>query len=224
MATPLLHRNDPAKDPLVGNIKVTRQDWLNAALSVLKQGGVEAVKVADLAARMGVSRSSFYWYFKNRTDLLDALLAHWRDTNTAALVMQARAPANTITEACCNIFRCNINADLFDNRLDFAIRDWARRAERVNTVLKANDDTRLNALTRMFLRFDYPNLEAKARARVIYYMQLGYDDANLGESLEQRLAMVPGYLIAFTGHAARPEEIEAFNAYARALTAVETPA
>ena len=99
MATPLLHRNDPAKDPLVGNIKVTRQDWLNAALSVLKQGGVEAVKVADLAARMGVSRSSFYWYFKSRQDLLDALLDHWQDTNTSALVSMAQTPAETITEA-----------------------------------------------------------------------------------------------------------------------------
>ncbi|MEO0504098.1 MAG: TetR/AcrR family transcriptional regulator, partial [Pseudomonadota bacterium] len=124
----LLHRDDPAKDPLIGNIKVTRQDWMNAALAVLKSGGVEAVKVADLAAQLQVSRSSFYWYFKNRTDLLDALLAHWEATNTAALVAQAHAPAQTITEACCNIFRCNIDTRLFDPQLDFAIRDWARRS------------------------------------------------------------------------------------------------
>lgn len=220
MAEPLLHRDDPAKDPLVGNIKVTRQDWLNAALAVLKQGGVEAVKVADLASAMGVSRSSFYWYFKNRTDLLNALLRHWERTNTAAMVAQANAPAATITEACCNIFRCNINADLFDNRLDFAIRDWARRSNQVNDILKAGDDARLTALTDMFLRFDYPPLEASARARVIYYMQLGYDDAKLGETLEQRLAMVPGYLIAFTGRAASDREIAAFAAYARSVTLI----
>ena len=215
MAGPILHRDDPAKNPLVGNIKVTRQDWLNAALAVLKQGGVEAVKVAELAAGMQVSRSSFYWYFKNRTDLLNALLQHWQDTNTAAMVAQANAPANTITQACCNVFHCNIDPTLFDNRLDFAIRDWARRSARVNAVLKAGDDARLSALTQMFARFDYPPLEAKARARVIYYMQLGYDDAELGETLDDRLAMVPGYLVAFTGQEASQAEIEAFNAFAR---------
>ncbi|WP_299744137.1 TetR/AcrR family transcriptional regulator [uncultured Tateyamaria sp.] len=224
MSEPLLHRDDPAKDPLVGNIKVTRQDWLNAALSVLKQGGVEAVKVAELAGQMGVSRSSFYWYFKNRTDLLNALLQHWERTNTAAMVAQANAPADTITEACCNVFRCNINTALFDNRLDFAIRDWARRSDRVNAVLKAGDDARIAALTHMFLRFDYPELEAKARARVIYYMQLGYDDANLGETLNERLAMVPGYLVAYTGHAASDAEIEAFATYARDVTGHTDPA
>lgn len=215
MTPPLLHRDDPAKDPLVGNVKVTRQDWLNAALAVLKQGGVEAVKVADLAAAMSVSRSSFYWYFKNRTDLLDALLDHWKRTNTAAMVAQAETPARTITEACCNIFRCNIDAALFDNRLDFAIRDWARRSDRVNQVLKQGDDARMAALSAMFERFEVPPVEAKARARVIYYMQLGYDDANLGETLEERLAMVPSYLVVFTGQRASDDEIAAFAAYAR---------
>lgn len=213
----LLHRDDPAKDPLVGNVKVTRQDWLNAALSVLKSGGVEAVKVADLAAQMHVSRSSFYWYFKNRTDVLEALLAHWQATNTAALVAQANAPAATITEACCNIFRCNIDTRLYDQQLDFAIRDWARRSDTVRAILSDSDAQRVAALTQMFVRHGYAERNATARARVIYYMQMGYEDARLGETLEERLRLVPDYLLSFTGQHASAEEIEAFNAYARRI-------
>ena len=213
----LLHRDDPAKDPLVGNVKVTRQDWLNAALSVLKSGGVAAVKVADLAAQLHVSRSSFYWYFKNRTDVLEALLAHWQATNTAALVAQANAPAATITEACCNIFRCNIDTRLYDQRLDFAIRDWARRSDTVRAILSDSDAQRVAALTQMFVRHGYAERNATARARVIYYMQMGYEDARLGETLEERLRLVPDYLLSFTGQHASAEEIEAFNAYARRI-------
>ncbi|MEL6565498.1 MAG: TetR/AcrR family transcriptional regulator [Pseudomonadota bacterium] len=213
----LLHRDDPAKDPLVGNVKVTRQDWLNAALSVLKSGGVEAVKVADLAAQMHVSRSSFYWYFKNRTDVLEALLAHWQATNTAALVAQANAPAATITEACCNIFRCNIDTRLYDQKLDFAIRDWARRSDTVRAILSDSDAQRVAALTQMFVRHGYAERNATARARVIYYMQMGYEDARLGETLEERLRLVPDYLLSFTGQHAFAEEIEAFNTYARGI-------
>ncbi len=213
----LLHRDDPAKDPLVGNIKVTRQDWLNAARSVLKSGGVEAVKVAELATRMQVSRSSFYWYFKNRTDLLDALLAHWQETNTAALVAQTNVPAATITEACCNVFRCNIDTTLYDPQLEFAVRDWARRSDPVRRVLAESDALRIAALKSMFMRFDYAEQNATARARVIYYMQLGYEDARLGEPLEERLRLVPDYLLSFTGQTASVEEIAAFNAYARSI-------
>ena len=33
----LANRDDPALAPLAGNVKVTRQDWLNAALDVLRE-------------------------------------------------------------------------------------------------------------------------------------------------------------------------------------------
>lgn len=213
--TPLLHRDDPNRDPLVGNIKVTREDWLAMAMQVLIGDGVERVKVLTLADRMGVSRSSFYWYFKSRQDLLDALLAHWQSTNTAAIIRQSELPADTITGAVCNVHRCVANPGLFDTALDFAVRDWARRSGKVSQILDQSDARRIEALTAMFVRYDYSQIEALTRARVLYYMQLGYDLAQLNETMEQRLAMVSQYLFVFTGQKPLPQEIEDFGDYAR---------
>lgn len=213
--TPLLHRDDPQKAPLVGNIKVTRQDWLNVALDVFITDGVEQVKVLALGDRLGVSRSSFYWYFKSRQDLLDALLDHWQATNTAALVRQAQAPAKSITGAVCNVFHCVIDETLFNTRLDFAVRDWARRSGKVRRILDQSDQTRLAALEAMFGRFGYEPVEALTRARILYYMQIGYDSAELNEPLEERLKLVPTYLLGFTGQAPAQEEIDDFFRFAR---------
>ena len=33
---PILHRDDPKAEPLVGNIKVTRDDWLNVAMPPMR--------------------------------------------------------------------------------------------------------------------------------------------------------------------------------------------
>jgi len=202
---------------LTGNIKVTREDWLAHALAALVRDGVEGVKIQPLGAKLGVSRSSFYWYFQSRQDLLDALLDHWQATNTRELVARAEAPAATITEAVGNVFRCVINPDLFDTRLDFAIRDWARRSPKVREVLHASDERRLQALQRMFERFDYPDLEAVARARILYYMQIGYDDAQLNEPMEARNRLLAPYLIGFTGQVPTAAEIDDLRAYATAL-------
>ncbi|MHA6264527.1 TetR/AcrR family transcriptional regulator [Arenibacterium sp. CAU 1754] len=212
----LLHRDDPTLEPLSGNIKVTRQDWLNVAMDVLVSDGVEQVKVMSLGDRLGVSRSSFYWYFKSRQDLLDALLKRWQDTNTAALVAQAERPAETITQAVCNVFRCVVNPVLFDTALDFAVRAWARRSGKVRRVLDLSDQRRVAALTAMFERFDFDPTEAMTRARVLYYMQNGYNEAELNESLQDRLALVPHYLLIFTGQHPRPQEIADLRAYALA--------
>jgi AcrR family transcriptional regulator len=209
---------DGDAEPHVGNIKATREDWLRLALDVLVRDGVEGVKIKPLGAKLKVSRSSFYWYFKTRQDLLDALLQHWQATNTAALVEMAGRPADTITEAVGNVFRCVINPALFDTRLDFAIRDWARRSDKVRDVLRASETRRLEALQAMFRRFGYPDLEAVARARILYYMQIGYDDAQLNEPMATRNKLMPAYLVGFTGQAPTLEEINALRDYAEALS------
>ncbi len=199
--------------PLGGHIKVTREDWLAAALHVLIHDGVDQVKVLTLSARLGVSRSSFYWYFGNRQDLLDALLDHWQNTNTAALIAQAETPARTVTAAICNVHKCVVNTELFDTALDFAVRDWARRSDKVRRALDLSDARRLAALAEMFRRYDYPRSEAEARARVLYFMQIGYDLAQLGETPQQRLRFAPDYLQVFTGRDPDPEALEDFRAY-----------
>src|SRR5690348_5109879 len=89
-------RRRPAKG---GKTKVTKAQWLGLALDALISQGVEGVRVLPLARRLRVSRSSFYWYFKSREDLLDRLLDHWRETNTKAIVERARRPAPTIIRA-----------------------------------------------------------------------------------------------------------------------------
>ncbi len=197
------------------HIKATREDWIAAALDTLISDGVDQVKVLTLSEKLDVSRSSFYWYFKSRQQLLDTLLAHWQATNTAAMVAQAEAPAPTITAAVCNVWHCVIDPELFNIPLDFAVRDWARRSGAVSRVVDAGDAARLGALTGMFTRFGYETLEAEARARALYYMQIGYNDADLREPIEERLLRMPMYLKVFTGCDAPQDEVEAFRAYAR---------
>ncbi|MFY1709177.1 TetR/AcrR family transcriptional regulator [Tritonibacter scottomollicae] len=212
---PLLHRDDPEAAPLVGNIKVTRDDWLNIGLDVLIRDGEERVKVLALAEAMGVSRSSFYWYFKSRQDLLDALLTRWEETNTAGLIAQAAVPAERVTGAVLNVFRCIANPALFNTALDFAVRDWARRSDAVLARMRDGDAARVAALTEMFARYGCSDREAVTRAKVLYYMQLGYDMAEPEESHDYRLEMTPEYLKVFTGQAPTADELAEFSDYSR---------
>lgn len=203
---------------LRGNIKVTRDDWIALATDVLIAEGVEKVKILTLSERLQVSRSSFYWYFKSRQALLNALLDVWQRTNTRRFVDACDAGADSITGAVCNLFRCFVDSELFDPKLDFAIREWSRRSKSVRKVVDRADKDRLGAVAGMFERYDYPPGEAEVRARILYYMQIGYYALELKEPLEKRLSYLGGYLLGFTGEKASIEEIEAFSAYARAAS------
>lgn len=207
----------PDIPPKGGNTKVTREDWLKLAGEVLIERGVSQVKVLTLANRLEVSRSSFYWYFRSRNDLLDQLLHGWEGQNTRAVIDHAARPAGNICRAVMHLFECFIDPSQFDPRLDFAVREWARRSPAVRARLDAADAARANAIRDMFLRHGFAEPEAFTRARIIYFMQIGYYALVENEPFETRFSMLQPYLVAFTSEQPDPTEMWQFLEVAREL-------
>jgi AcrR family transcriptional regulator len=193
------------------NPRLTRDDWIAAALDTLIERGVERVKVLPLAKKLNVTRGSFYWHFKHRSELLDTLLEFWNQKNTRGLVTQAAKGNTSITDAVLGVFEIWTNEEKFDPKLDFAIREWARRSNRVRTIVEAADTERVEALKQMFSRAGYRETEAFIRARILYYMQIGYFALSVRESLEQRVGYARDYLYGFTGVEPDKEAVETFQ-------------
>jgi len=65
-----------------GEPTLTSADWAEAALQMIAERGLGALTVNALASRLGVTKGSFYWHFKGRSDLLTTALARWEDGAT----------------------------------------------------------------------------------------------------------------------------------------------
>ena len=196
----------------------TRQDWIDLALKTLISDGVEQVKILPLSQSLKVSRSSFYWYFQSREDLLAALLEIWAGTNTPAIVSRAQRPCPNITDAVLAVFECFLDSTLFDPKLDFAVREWSRRDPEIRRIVDQSDDTRMQALTKMFARHGFAPNESFIRARILYYMQIGYYALDIAETLDERLAHSRDYLIGFTGEIPSQETLDRFISFAKSNT------
>ena len=188
------------------------ETWLDAAYEILIESGVDAVRIVPLSKNLNLSRTSFYWFFKDREALLTALLERWRAKNTENLVKQSACYAESITEAIFNVFDCWLDSSLFDSKFEFAIRSWAQQLPKVAAAIRAADAIRLQALTDMFIRFRFEPLAADVRARTIYLTQIGYISMKTKEDLATRMNRIPSYVEIFTGSAALPREIERFYA------------
>ena len=186
--------------------------WLDAAYEILIESGVDAVRIVPLSKKLKLSRTSFYWFFKDREALLTTLLEKWRAKNTGSLVKQCECYAESITEAIFNVFDCWLDPALFDSKFEFAIRSWAQQSPKVTAAIRTADAIRIQALTDMFIRFRYEPLAADVRARTIYLTQIGYISMKTKEDLATRMARIPNYVEIFTGSAALPRELERFHA------------
>lgn len=184
--------------------------WLDAAYAALKESGIDAVRVMPLAKQLGLSRTSFYWFYEDREQLLAALLTRWRDKNTGNLVHQCERYSESISEAILNVFECWLNPELFDSQFEFAVRSWAMQSADVTAEIALADETRINALAGMFRRFGYDDQAADVRARTIYLTQIGYISMKTTEDVVVRFRRIPQYVSVFTGKALKRRELDRF--------------
>src|SRR5215469_9908618 len=75
-----------------GQRRLTRDDWITAALASIADGGLAAVGVEPLAARLGATKGSFYWHFKNRDALLEAAIGRWEKETTTDVAARSQRP------------------------------------------------------------------------------------------------------------------------------------
>jgi len=68
--------------PRLGEPTLTAADWAEAALQLIAEAGLGKLTVDTLAKRLGVTKGSFYWHFKGRSDLLAAALDRWEQRST----------------------------------------------------------------------------------------------------------------------------------------------
>jgi AcrR family transcriptional regulator len=74
-----------------GPRRLTRDDWITAALGAIADGGLAAVGIEPLAARLGTTKGSFYWHFENRGALLDAAIRRWEKETTTDVAAEITA-------------------------------------------------------------------------------------------------------------------------------------
>jgi AcrR family transcriptional regulator len=206
-------------DPTLDVVRGSADMWLDAAYESLLEGGLDAVRILPLAKKLNLSRTSFYWFFKDREELLSALLDRWKQKNTGHWIQRTQAYADSVCEAMLNVFDCWFDDALFDSRLEAAMRSWAQQSPEIAELMAQDDAQRIAALTSLFTRFGYAPRAADVRARVAYFTQAGYVSTKPNEDMDVRMMRIPEYVEVFTG--VRPKKHELQRFYSRRNFAVQ---
>lgn len=152
------------------NTRLTREDWIAAAMDALIKKSIDGVHVEVLAEQLGITKGSFYSHFSSRKELLDAVLASWESTTTANVIARLDSGVQDAALRLRALYRLSHlkTPDTPGGPLELAIRAWSRRDQAVRKVLQAVDKARINYIATLFEQIGYEPFEARARA-VLYY-------------------------------------------------------
>lgn len=159
-----------AAAPVAHSKRLGRADWIAAAIQVMADSSVEQVRVEKLAIDLKASKGSFYWHFKDRNALLDAVLEEWQARSTLMVqerLMRDEPDVPTRIRRLMELpFHSSAAARAAD--LELAIMGWARRSAAARAAVDAVDGARTAYLVDQFVALGCAETEAQWRAHQAY--------------------------------------------------------
>ena len=176
----------------------TTAEWVQIARQLLVSEGIAEVKVDRMAKIAGVTRGGFYWRFKNREELTDALLDDWTSANTDPTLAILRGPGRP-RDRLQALASMQIEEEVYSSAYDMAMRNWARSSTKVAEVVRQVDQRRIKAFLELFLEAGYKMPEAEVRARVTYFQQVGYYAVGIPQPKAARRRLAEIYVKVLAG-------------------------
>ncbi len=155
-----------------GSGRLSVDDWIQAGYAIVADGGVEMLKIDRLCSRLGVTKGSFYWHFKDMAGYRSALVESWaelRDRDRSHFSELGHLPPRERL--------AQMMASLLGERqwtLERAMREWARTDQVVAASVRAADRRVLAAVRRAFLDAGFDDEDADMRANATFAAGVGF--------------------------------------------------
>jgi AcrR family transcriptional regulator len=154
----------------MAKVRTPRDAWMRAGLRALAGGGPDAVRVEVLATSLGVSKGGFYWHFKDRQALLEEMLDGWEKAMVEDVIAQIESQPTKPRDKLRQLFAL---ASTVDFPVELAIRDWARRDDKVAARVRRIDNRRMDYLRLLFAQLGLDEEEVEVRALLAFSLFVG---------------------------------------------------
>ncbi len=157
-------------------------------MDVLNESGVDSVTIHHLARKLGVSRSGFYWHFRNRAALLDALLNDWTRLSTEVITenveILALDPVSRLTRTAEMVLDYSLAS------YEIALRHWALQDKVAARAVRAATKVRLDFVRQAFAELGFKGEDLEMRA-MLYAAYTTWESPMFGYiSKKRRRAMI----------------------------------
>lgn len=153
-------------------IVATEERWIEIGMRRFAEGGSKALVVERLAAALGCSKSSFYWYFTDREAYLQRILAAWRDRTTNRIISEIGADAaeeQPLRSLLLRMFAATRHGDFL-----FHLRRLAAEEAAFGAMLDEVERMRTEYVQQLLERQGFPADRAHALSWMLYHYYLGW--------------------------------------------------
>ena len=160
----------------------TKEDWLNLGLALFNEKGQSALVIEKMAKSLGVSKTSYYWYFKTRNNFLLELAKHWIKKGTLSYIEASKKYKSDREK----LFHLTKEVFIQGHNLN-SIRFWrdlSRENEAIDNIVKNVEEQRVEYI-KTLITSEFGNKEACYRADMLYHYFLGWSERHRGITIDE---------------------------------------
>lgn len=135
----------------MSNTRLSPEKWITAGFDALIADGPAALAAEPMARRLGTTKGSFYWHFKDVSAYHAALVRHWHAAALADVIQRLESSDSPDTRL------RTFGHHILDTKSEAALRVWAQTDAIVATSMAEVDAERLTYLQHLLNQFGLRN-------------------------------------------------------------------
>ncbi|MEU0542123.1 TetR/AcrR family transcriptional regulator [Nocardia sp. NPDC005978] len=151
--------------------RLSYDDWIDGALTLLAQEGPTAVRIPRLCEALGVTKGSFYWHFDDIGQLENAMADRWSANQAVVIANVATVESMPIEQ------RLEAMATMLVERdwlVEATVREWSRTHPSVETAVRELDKRIFDTIRTALSELGFDPEAARLRAGAMVYLGIGF--------------------------------------------------
>ena len=184
----------------IPKIIATEDQWIQKGIEEFAQSGVDGLVIEKMSLELGCSKSSFYWYFKNRNEYITRLVERWAELSTQQVMIRSserETPEEQLMMMLTQMFAATRKGDFL-----FYLRKLCKKSPSFHSVLETIEQTRMNYAQELFRKLGIDPKAAEQKSHLLYHYYLGWYERHKHDEIGEEecklhVAMLREQLLGF---------------------------
>lgn len=180
-------------------VLVTEEQWIQLGTEKFSQSGLDGLVIERMSSELGCSKSSFYWYFRNRNEYITKLVERWVELSTNEVILQSSLainPEDRLTYLLQQMFSATGKGDFL-----FFFRKLGSNHANFQEMLEKIEQTRIDYAVQVLESMGMTTLNARQKAFILYHYYLGWYERFKNrqvekDELQQHIDMLKAQLLS----------------------------
>ncbi|MFB9328838.1 TetR/AcrR family transcriptional regulator [Paenibacillus aurantiacus] len=160
---------------------VTEEQWIRLGMKRFANNGVDGLVIERMASELGCSKSSFYWYFNDRSEFIAKIVDHWAHVTTQQVMRKADGAEQSLERLIAlltQMFSVTRVGDFL-----FYLRKLGRENPYYDEVLEQIERTRMDYARQLLIQAGMDPETAGHKSSLLYHYYLGWYERHKDQSI-----------------------------------------